>query len=111
MVLNNILLSTATATVLLGTLYPLIREAIDGRGDLGRPALLQPDLHAAHGDPGWLILPAGPLLAWKRGDARASPSRLWPRRGRSRWSPASPPSPWSSRARPWPAAASPWAPG
>ncbi|HQR91566.1 MAG TPA: cytochrome c biogenesis protein CcsA, partial [Caulobacter sp.] len=29
-VLNNIVLSTATATVLLGTLYPLIREAIDG---------------------------------------------------------------------------------
>ena len=36
LVLNNLLLAAATATVLLGTLYPLIREALTGRGDLGR---------------------------------------------------------------------------
>ena len=48
LVMNNILLAAATATVLLGTLYPLIREAT-GEADLGRPALLQPDLHAADG--------------------------------------------------------------
>jgi cytochrome c-type biogenesis protein CcmF len=38
-VLNNILLTAATATVLLGTLFPLIREAIGGddRSRSGRP--------------------------------------------------------------------------
>ena len=39
LVLNNMLLAAAAATVLLGTLYPLIREALDRRGDLGGPAL------------------------------------------------------------------------
>ena len=49
LVLNNILLTAATATVLLGTLFPLIREAMTGDVDLRRTALLQPDLHAADG--------------------------------------------------------------
>ena len=38
LVLNNILLAAATATVLLGTLYPLIREALTGEAiSLGPP--------------------------------------------------------------------------
>ncbi len=38
LVLNNILLAAATTTVLLGTLYPLIREAMTGeRSRWGRP--------------------------------------------------------------------------
>ncbi len=45
--LNNILLAGATAVVLIGTLLPLIRSAIDGDADLGRRALLQPHLHRA----------------------------------------------------------------
>jgi len=76
LVLNNILLAAATATVLLGTLYPLICEAVGGRPiSVGPPyfnltflplmALLA------------ILLPAGPLLAWKRGDAAGVGQRLW----------------------------------
>ncbi|MBU4433520.1 MAG: heme lyase CcmF/NrfE family subunit, partial [Alphaproteobacteria bacterium] len=75
-VLNNIVLSTATATVLLGTLYPLIREAIDGEAvSVGPPFFnltFTPVMLLA-----LAILPAGPLLAWKRGDASAVARRLW----------------------------------
>jgi len=75
-VLNNIVLSTATATVLLGTLYPLIREAIDGEAvSVGPPFFnltFTPVMLLA-----LAILPAGPLLAWKRGDAGAVMRRLW----------------------------------
>ena len=47
LVLNNVLLTVACATVLIGTLYPLALEVADRRQDLGRPALLQSDLRAA----------------------------------------------------------------
>jgi cytochrome c-type biogenesis protein CcmF len=72
---NNVLLAAATATVLIGTLLPLIREAIDGAPisvggpyfDLTFTALMAPAL---------ILLPAGPLLAWKRGDAAGALQRL-----------------------------------
>jgi cytochrome c-type biogenesis protein CcmF len=76
LVLNNILLAAATATVLLGTLYPLIREALTGEAiSVGPPYfnLTFTPLMAAL----ILILPAGPLLAWKRGDAMGVAQRLW----------------------------------
>ncbi|HEX2801652.1 MAG TPA: cytochrome c-type biogenesis CcmF C-terminal domain-containing protein, partial [Phenylobacterium sp.] len=76
LVLNNILLAAATATVLLGTLYPLIREALSGEAiSVGPPYfnLTFVPLMAALG----IILPAGPLLAWKRGDLRGVGQRLW----------------------------------
>jgi cytochrome c-type biogenesis protein CcmF len=74
--LNNVLLAAATAVVLIGTLLPLIRAAIDGTPiSVGPPyfnltftALLAPAL---------IVLPAGPLLAWKRGDLPAALRRLW----------------------------------
>ena len=49
LVLNNILLTTATATVLVGTLYPLALESIDGARISVGAALLQHDVRAAHG--------------------------------------------------------------
>lgn len=76
LVLNNILLAAATATVLLGTLYPLIREAATGEAiSVGPPFfnLTFTPLMAALA----LILPAGPLLAWKRGDLQGVIQRLW----------------------------------
>ena len=76
LVLNNILLAAATATVLLGTLYPLIREALTGAAiSVGPPyfALTFTPLMVAL----LIIVPAGPLLAWKRGDARGVAQRLW----------------------------------
>jgi cytochrome c-type biogenesis protein CcmF len=76
LVLNNILLAAATATVLLGTLYPLIREAVTGEAiSVGPPYfnLTFVPLMAAL----LILLPAGPLLAWKRGDAAGAAQRLW----------------------------------
>ncbi|WP_296600093.1 heme lyase CcmF/NrfE family subunit [Phenylobacterium sp.] len=76
LVLNNILLAAATATVLLGTLYPLIREAMNGEAiSVGPPYFnltFTPLMVAL-----LVLLPAGPLLAWKRGDARSVVQRLW----------------------------------
>jgi cytochrome c-type biogenesis protein CcmF len=74
--LNNILLAGATAVVLIGTLLPLIRSAIDGTPiSVGAPyfnltftALVAPAL---------IVLPAGPLLAWKRGDLAGALRALW----------------------------------
>ena len=74
-VLNNILLTAATATVLLGTLFPLIREAISGDAvSVGPPFFnltFVPLMAIA-----MLLLPFGPLTAWKRGDARNAADRL-----------------------------------
>ena len=75
LVLNNVLLTTATGTVLVGTLYPLALEAINGaKISVGPPyfnatfvPLMVPLL---------LALPFGPLLAWKRGDVHAALQRL-----------------------------------
>ena len=76
LVLNNILLAAATTTVLLGTLYPLIREAMTGEAiSVGPPYfnLTFTPLMAALA----ILLPAGPLLAWKRGDLQGVAQRLW----------------------------------
>jgi cytochrome c-type biogenesis protein CcmF len=74
-VLNNLFLTAACATVLLGTLYPLILEAATGATiSVGPPyfALTFVPLMAV----AFLILPAGPLLAWKRGDLKGVGQRL-----------------------------------
>jgi cytochrome c-type biogenesis protein CcmF len=72
---NNIILAAVTVTVLLGTLYPLIKEAITGETiSVGPPFFnltFTPLMTAA-----FIILPAGPLLAWKRGDVGAALQRL-----------------------------------
>ncbi|MBL0967656.1 MAG: heme lyase CcmF/NrfE family subunit [Brevundimonas sp.] len=76
LVLNNLFLTAAAATVLLGTLYPLILEAVSGATiSVGPPyfALTFVPLMAV----ALLILPAGPLLAWKRGDLNGVLQRLW----------------------------------
>ena len=75
LVLNNLFLTAAAATVLLGTLYPLILEAANGATiSVGPPyfALTFTPLMAV----ALIILPAGPLLAWKRGDAVGVAQRL-----------------------------------
>ncbi|QND59422.1 heme lyase CcmF/NrfE family subunit [Mesorhizobium huakuii] len=75
LVLNNLFLTTATATVLVGTLYPLALEALTGdKISVGAPffdltfgPLMLPLL---------ALVPFGPLLAWKRGDVFAASQRL-----------------------------------
>jgi cytochrome c-type biogenesis protein CcmF len=76
LVLNNLFLAAAAGTVLLGTLYPLIREAVTGEPiSVGPPFfnLTFAPLMAAC----LLILPVGPLLTWKRADALGALQRLW----------------------------------
>ena len=76
LVMNNVLLSAATAAVFIGTIYPLVYEAATGGGKItvGEPyfnmtfgALIFPLL---------ILLPIGPLLAWKRGNLRMVLGRL-----------------------------------
>ena len=75
LVLNNLLLSTACATVFVGTLYPLALEALTGEKiSVGAPffnATFGP-LFAAL----LIAVPFGPLLAWKRGDLAGVTQRL-----------------------------------
>ena len=75
LLLNNLLLSTACATVLLGTLYPLLLETVGGpKISVGPPyfnatfAPLMVPLVAA--------MPIGAMLAWKRGDLAGVVGRL-----------------------------------
>ena len=75
LVLNNLFLSTATATVFVGTLYPLAVEAIGG----DRISVGAPFFNLTFGPlmvPLLLVVPFGPLLAWKRGDLYAVSQRL-----------------------------------
>jgi cytochrome c-type biogenesis protein CcmF len=75
LVLNNLLLTTACATVFVGTLYPLALEVLTGtKISVGAPffnltfaPLFLPLL---------LAVPFGPLLAWKRGDLVGAAQRL-----------------------------------
>ena len=77
LVLNNLFLSTACATVLLGTLFPLIRQALTPND----PVSVGPPFYALTFTPLMLItlilVPFGPMLAWKRGDVLAAAQRLW----------------------------------
>jgi len=75
LVLNNLFLATATATVLIGTLYPLVVEAVTGdKISVGAPFFDLTFVPLAI--PLFLLVPFGPLLAWKRGDLAAVSQRL-----------------------------------
>jgi cytochrome c-type biogenesis protein CcmF len=75
LILNNLFLATALGAVLIGTLYPLVLDALTGTMiSVGAPffnltfgALMAPLL---------IVLPFGPFLAWKRGDVIAVAQRL-----------------------------------
>lgn len=76
LMLNNLLLATATATVLLGTLYPLALDIMGGGSvSVGTP------YYTATFVP--LVMPLialaaiGPFLGWKRGDALGALQHLW----------------------------------
>jgi cytochrome c-type biogenesis protein CcmF len=75
LVLNNLLLATAAATVFLGTLYPLFLDALGGGTvSVGPPyfnATFVPIMAALIA-----IMAIGPLLAWKRGDLLGALQRL-----------------------------------
>ena len=75
LVLNNLLLTTACATVFVGTLYPLALETLTGEKiSVGAPFfnLTFGPLFVAL----LLAVPFGPMLAWKRGDILGAAQRL-----------------------------------
>jgi len=76
LVFNNLFLSVAALAVFVGTLYPLLLEALTGvKISVGAPFF---DLTAVPlMIPLFLAIPVGQKLAWKRGDFAGAMSRLW----------------------------------
>jgi len=75
LVFNNLFLTTACATVFVGTLYPLALESLTG----DKISVGAPFFNATFGPlflPLLIAMPFGPLLAWKRGDLYAAAQRL-----------------------------------
>jgi cytochrome c-type biogenesis protein CcmF len=75
LVFNNLFLTTACATVFVGTLYPLALEAITGE----KISVGAPFFNATFGPlfvPLLIAVPFGPLMAWKRGDLKGVTQRL-----------------------------------
>jgi cytochrome c-type biogenesis protein CcmF len=75
LVLNNLLLTTACATVFVGTLYPLALEVMTGE----KISVGAPFFNLTFGPlfvPLMIAVPFGPLLAWKRGDLLGAAQRL-----------------------------------
>ena len=75
LVFNNLFLTSACATVFVGTLYPLALEALTG----DKISVGPPFFNATFGPlfiPLMLVMPFGPLLGWKRGDIVSAAQRL-----------------------------------
>jgi cytochrome c-type biogenesis protein CcmF len=75
LVLNNLFLTSACATVFIGTLYPLALEVLTG----DKISVGAPFFNLTFGPlfvPLLLAMPFGPLLAWKRGDLLGAAQRL-----------------------------------
>ncbi len=75
LVANNLLLATATATVCVGTLYPLFLDAATGE----KVSVGPPFFHATFVPvmlPLVLLAGIGPMLAWKRADLEGVFTRL-----------------------------------
>lgn len=75
LLINNLFLATAAATVLLGTLYPLIAEALElGKLSVGAPyfnSVFVPLMV-----PLTILMGIGPMMAWKRSDLAGVIGRL-----------------------------------
>ena len=76
LLINNLLLATATGTVFFGTLYPLFLEAVTGdKISVGPPfynASFVPIML-----PLVFVMALGPFLTWKRSDLKGILQRLW----------------------------------
>ncbi|HLI12195.1 MAG TPA: heme lyase CcmF/NrfE family subunit [Alphaproteobacteria bacterium] len=76
LVLNNLLLSSAAATVFVGTLYPLFLDTIGGP----KISVGPPFFNLTFGPlmiPLLIVVVVGPFLAWKRADLLGALQRLW----------------------------------
>ncbi|WP_026606391.1 heme lyase CcmF/NrfE family subunit [Methylocapsa acidiphila] len=75
LVINNLLLTTCCATVLVGTLYPLALEALTGdKISVGAPFFNM--TFAPLFVPLFVLMPIGQNLAWKRGDLIGAAQRV-----------------------------------
>ncbi|MBT6828025.1 MAG: heme lyase NrfEFG subunit NrfE, partial [Rhodospirillaceae bacterium] len=75
LVVNNLLLVTGCAAVFIGTLYPLILDAISGdKVSVGPPFFESSFVWIMA--PLFLLAAAGPLMAWKRADIAGGAQRL-----------------------------------
>jgi cytochrome c-type biogenesis protein CcmF len=75
LVFNNLFLTTACATVFVGTLYPLALQALTG----DKISVGPPFFNATFGPlfiPLMAVMPFGPLMGWKRGDLVGAAQRL-----------------------------------
>src|SRR3954451_10090764 len=75
LIFNNLFLTSACATVFVGTLYPLALEALTG----DKISVGAPFFNLTFGPlfiPLLIAVPFGPLLAWKRGDLFGAAQRL-----------------------------------
>ncbi|MEO0908839.1 MAG: heme lyase CcmF/NrfE family subunit, partial [Pseudomonadota bacterium] len=76
LVFNNLFMSVACLTVILGTLYPLFLEAVDG----SKISVGPPYFNLTFGPlmiPVLLAMPLGPLMSWKRSDFLPVLQRLY----------------------------------
>jgi cytochrome c-type biogenesis protein CcmF len=76
LVFNNLFLTTACATVFIGTLYPLALEALTG----AKISVGPPFFNATFAPlfiPLIVVMPFGPLMGWKRGDLLGAAQRLF----------------------------------
>ena len=76
LLLNNLFLSVAALTVLLGTLYPLFLDVLDA----GKVSVGPPYFNSTFGPlmiPILVAIAIGPLLSWKRGDLLSAIYTLW----------------------------------
>ena len=75
LLLNNLLLTTAAATVFIGTLYPLLLDVVTHQKvSVGPPFYTMTFVPIMV--PLLIAMAVGPLLPWKRGDLPAALSRL-----------------------------------
>jgi cytochrome c-type biogenesis protein CcmF len=76
LVFNNLFLSVAALAVFIGTLYPLLLEALNGaKISVGAPFFNLTAVPLMI--PLFLAIPIGQKLAWKRGDLAGVVQRLW----------------------------------
>jgi cytochrome c-type biogenesis protein CcmF len=76
LVLNNLLLCAACASVFIGTLYPLALESITG----DKISVGPPYFNLTFGPiilPLLLVMPLGPMLTWKRAELSTLSKRIW----------------------------------
>ncbi|HCX68203.1 heme lyase CcmF/NrfE family subunit [Parvibaculum sp.] len=75
LLMNNLLLSAAVASVFIGTLYPLLLDGLTGAKITVGPPFFNYTFVPIF-VPLLCLVPLGPLLGWKRADVKAAAERL-----------------------------------